>query len=121
MKRKQARLDLVVINTRAPQWGLCAIVDVGERTATIEELTKAKMTRHYAPYGQLNVIVTKEKDGRIPLIDCPVCKTINAPLNYKTTMVKGDKSIDLYECAVCGKVPNLTDDIAIKGYVDVPD
>ncbi len=118
MKRKQSTIDLVVINTHNPQWGLCSIVDNSDnRNAIIEETSKDKIVRHYSPYGQLKDIVVKEGEA-IPLIDCPVCKTIDVPISFKATMTKGDKSVDIFECAVCGKVPNLATDIKIKGYVE---
>ncbi len=118
MKRKQSAIDLVVINTHNPQWGFCSIIDNSDnRNAIIEELGKEKVVRHYSPYGMLKDIVVKEGQG-IPLIDCPVCKTVDAPVSFKATMTKGDKQIDIYECSVCGKVPNLTKDIKVKYYVE---
>jgi len=119
MKRRQSAIDLVVINTHNPQWGLCSIVDNSDnRIAIIEELGKVILVRHYSPYGILKEITVKEGE-RIPLIDCPMCKTIDVPISYKTTMTKGKKSIDIYECTICGKVPNITTDIKVKSYVEL--
>jgi len=90
-------------------------VDIGD-VALIEELLKDKHVRHFAPYGQLKEVTTKNPD-EIPIIDCPVCKVNDVPLIYKDTMRKGDKEIDIYECGCCGKVPNIADDIKIKSVV----
>jgi Zn ribbon nucleic-acid-binding protein len=114
MRRKDARQDLIVYNKRQSEWGLCAIVETDE-VALVEELFN-KHSRHYVPYGALKVITTKSVD-EIPLIDCPACKTENVPLSYRCTMVKGDKTIDIYECAKCGKVPNVSQDVEIKKVV----
>lgn len=115
MRKCEAKKDLIVLNTNNPKWGLCFIVDI-KRTALIEELRTNIHVRHFAPYGQLKEITAKNPD-EIPLFDCSVCKVRDVPLIYKATMVKGDKEIDIYECAHCGKVPNIAKDIKITASV----
>ena len=115
MKKRDASQGLIVFNSHSPQWGLCSIVDVGDM-ATIEEMLRDKHIRHYAPYGQLKVVTAKEPD-KVPLFDCPICGNKDVPLLHKATMVKGDKEVDIYECACCGKVPNVAKDIHIKATV----
>ncbi len=117
MRKREAKQDLVVFNCHSPQWGLCFIVDVGD-VATIEELLRDKHIRHYTPYGQLKVVTTKELD-KVPLFDCPICRNKDIPLLYKATMTKGDKEIDIWECACCGKVPNIDKDVRIKATVEL--
>jgi len=120
MKRIEAQKDMIVFVTHHPEWGLCFIVDdAGRGSVIVEELLKAdKHVRHYTVYGRMRAITTKEPD-KIPLIDCPTCGQKSVPMNYKTTMVKGDKEIDIWECACCGKVPNAAEDVEIKAYVEL--
>lgn len=53
------------------------------------------------------------------MFDCPICKHENVPLNYKATYTKGKITLDIYECACCGKVPNIATDIKIKSVVEL--
>ena len=117
MRKREAEQDLVVFNRHSPQWGLCSIIDIGN-VALVEEVLKDKRVRHYAPYGQLKVVTTKEPNI-VPLFDCPVCGYKDIPLLHKATMTKGDKEVDIWECACCGKVPNVAEDVVIKATVEL--
>ena len=87
-----------------------------DEMAIIEELLRKKHIRHYSPYGQLKEITTKILN-EIPVFNCPICNNNNVPLIYKATMEKGDKTVDIYECACCGKVPNFAHDIKIEATI----
>jgi hypothetical protein len=116
MKKKDAKLNMLVVMLTQPDWGICFIQDFPDkRNAVVEELF-GKKHHHYAPFGRLKPLDVKEGEDLL-LIDCPICGIRDAPLSFKATMAKGDKSIDIYECAYCGKVPNLGVDIKIKGRI----
>jgi hypothetical protein len=119
MRKRELKNDLIVFAPSHPQWGLLFIVDILDQEVTVEELLKQdKHVRHYIPYSRLKEIRVKTPN-EIPLVDCPACKNKDVPLIYKTTFTKGRIHVDIFECACCGKVPNITDDLKIKTTVNL--
>jgi len=55
----------------------------------------------------------------IPIIDCPICGAKDVPLSYEVTMSKGKKTIEMWSCSSCGKVPNILKDLKVKRWVSV--
>ncbi len=55
----------------------------------------------------------------IPIIDCPICHTKDVPLSHVAAMTKGKKTVEIWECSNCGKVPNIGEDIKVKRYISV--
>ena len=65
MKKKNAKLNLLVEVYSHSDWGLCKIVQLNEREAIVQGHGKAKIIRHPIPYGQINdnwIPTIKEQD-----------------------------------------------------------
>lgn len=92
-------------------------IDFQSLPEVIKTHTLCVATGYYRKYMAISSV--NENKKIIPIIDCPTCGAKDVPLSHEATMTKGEKTIEIWACSSCGKVPNVAEDLRIKRWISI--